>query len=190
MRKAQALSDSSETLGQEDVFFNCEGGRLKLRSLDSGESFLILYQRADQLGPKTSDYQIRPMSDPAAVRKLLAFALGEKAAVRKKRIVFHAGQTRIHFDDVEGLGRFVELEVVLKPEQSEAEGREIADKIMGRLNIREGDLVGGAYVDLLSRKENKEYDSPSMGEGWGGGRMPKLHESYERYNIDSLCLNS
>jgi predicted adenylyl cyclase CyaB len=69
--------------------------------------------------------------------------------VRKKRWLYRVGQTRIHLDEVEGLGTFLELEVMLRPDESEGDGRATAATLMARLGIRESDLVPGAYMDLL-----------------------------------------
>jgi adenylate cyclase class IV len=67
--------------------------------------------------------------------------------------LFISGQTRIHFDEVEGLGRFVELEVVLAAGQPEEEGRRIAESLMKELGISKSDLIDCAYVDMLSGKQ-------------------------------------
>jgi predicted adenylyl cyclase CyaB len=69
--------------------------------------------------------------------------------VIKERTVYIAGRTRIHLDRVEGLGQFVELEVVLEADESEAAGRREAEELMGKLHIRPEDLVECAYADLL-----------------------------------------
>lgn len=63
------------------------------------------------------------------------------------------GQTRVHCDEVEGLGHFVELEVLMKENQSLKEGEEIAKDLMSKLGVKEADLVKGAYIDLLSEQK-------------------------------------
>jgi predicted adenylyl cyclase CyaB len=59
------------------------------------------------------------------------------------------GNTRVHLDEVEGLGSFLELEVMLGPGQSEQEGQAIAQELMAQLGVEESDLIEGAYMDLL-----------------------------------------
>jgi adenylate cyclase class IV len=60
-----------------------------------------------------------------------------------------SGQTRIHLDKVEGLGDFLELEVVLRDGQSDAEGQAIAEDLMRALGVARTDLLVGAYLDLI-----------------------------------------
>lgn len=70
----------------------------------------------------------------------------------KKRTLFRTGQTRIHLDEVEDLGEFLELEVVLKPDQAVTQGMEIARQIMERLDLEAERLVSEAYIDLLEHR--------------------------------------
>ncbi len=148
--RARHLSDRPmEILLQEDVFFRVPHGRLKLRIFAPDHGELIQYQRADSAGPKQSTYTISPTSDVAGLRAALTEALGVLAVVRKRRELYQIGQTRLHLDQVEGLGDFVELEVVLSAEKSAAQGHEVARQWMRELAIAETDLVAGAYVDLI-----------------------------------------
>ena len=92
---------------------------------------------------------ISAVSEPDSMREALERACGVRGRVRKERILVLVGQTRVHLDRVEGLGDFLELEVVLQDGQSEAEGRAIALLLMDRLGVPASDLVAGAYLDLL-----------------------------------------
>jgi predicted adenylyl cyclase CyaB len=141
--------DGPETLCQTDTFFDSERGRLKLRELSNGRAELIHYERADMAEPAESQYVRARVPEPGELKLALSRALAVRATVRKKRTLFLVGQTRIHLDEVEELGSFVELEVVLAPGQSTLEGAEEASKLMRKLGIKKDDLVRGAYVDLL-----------------------------------------
>jgi predicted adenylyl cyclase CyaB len=148
--RAEALSDTPvQIIPQEDTFFNVREGRLKLRVLAADRGQLIYYSRPDQSGPKRSDYHIYETGDPAGLKSLLALALGVRGVVRKTRYLYLAGQTRIHLDDVQGLGQFIELEVVLRPGQTDADGQAVAADLMAKLGVEESDLLDGAYMDLL-----------------------------------------
>lgn len=138
-----------ETQHQHDVFFNASHGRLKLRCFPDGTGVLVAYDRPDTSGPKLSDYLLVPVADAAAFEEALARSLGIRGIVEKKREIALVGQTRIHFDQVRDLGLFLELEVVLRPDQDNEAGESIANNIMRDLKIEPADLLEHAYIDML-----------------------------------------
>ena len=138
-----------EVIPQEDTFFKTPQGRLKLRVLSEGEGQLIYYIRPDQDGPKRSDYHLYATSDPENLKRVLELAYGIRGIVRKTRYLYLVGQTRVHLDDVEDLGQFMELEVVMEDGQSDAEGEAIAEELMVAFGVERSDLLEGAYMDLL-----------------------------------------
>lgn len=149
--RAEKLSDvPMQVIPQEDTFFNTPQGRLKLRVL-ADHAELIYYTRPDQEGPKRSDYHITRTTDPENLKRVLELAYGIRGVVQKTRYLFLAGQTRIHLDDVAGLGQFMELEVVMGEEQNDAQGQAIAEDLMSALGVERGDLIDGAYMDLLEK---------------------------------------
>lgn len=150
--RARAIATSpAEDLVQDDTFFAAARGRLKLRELADGTGQLIHYERPDATGPKTSDYVIAAVAQPATLREALARAHGVIGRVRKQRRVYLVGRTRIHLDRVEGLGDFVELEVVLAPEEPERAGDAEARRLLAALGIASSALVQGAYLDFVAR---------------------------------------
>jgi predicted adenylyl cyclase CyaB len=151
MPRARALAQRDvERIEQDDTFFRVPHGRLKLREFADGSAELIHYRRADSTQAKLSDYRRVPVPDAAALREALQRALGLLGRVRKQRWLLLAGQTRIHLDRVDGLGDFVELEVVLRDDQSEADGALIADTLMHELGLAQAERIAGAYLDLLA----------------------------------------
>ena len=136
---------------QDDTFFACEDGRLKLRVVSPDEGELIFYRRSDQRGPKESFYLCAPTTAPDRLRDLLSAAYGAVGRVRKRRTLFLIGRTRVHLDRVVGLGHFLELEVVLADGESADAGVREAERLMSRLGVEPSQLVEGAYVDLLAR---------------------------------------
>ena len=152
-RRAESLSDSPvQIIPQEDTFFITPRGRLKLRVLAPDSGQLIYYTRPNQNGPKRSDYHISQTSDPENLRETLEMAYGIRGVVRKTRYLYMVGQTRIHLDDVDGLGQFMELEVVMRRDQSDADGHAIAIELMQKLGIESHDLIEGAYMDLIESR--------------------------------------
>ena len=148
--RARALADGApQTLLQDDTFFRVPHGRLKLREFGDGSAELIHYHRPDHERARLSDYVRTPVPAAATMREALRRALGEIARLRKQRVLLLAGTTRIHLDRVEGLGEFVELEVVLRDDRSERDGALIADALMHELGLAAAPRIGGAYLDLL-----------------------------------------
>lgn len=149
-RRAESLSDEPvQVIPQEDTFFHTEQGRLKLRLLGTDQGQLIYYTRPDREGPKRSDYHIFYTPDPDSLKRVLQLAYGIRGVVRKTRYLYQVGQTRVHLDDVEGLGQFLELEVVMQEGQNDAQGQAVAEELMARLGVEKTDLLEGAYMDLL-----------------------------------------
>ncbi|KAG8230272.1 hypothetical protein J437_LFUL009445 [Ladona fulva] len=154
LEKAKILSKEEPVLlEQEDIFYKIPSGRLKLRSEKGQDATLLFYDRPDVTGPKLCDYSKCPIpqGNVSVLKEVLSKALGEKGAVKKKRLLLMVEQTRIHIDSVEGLGDFMELEVVLNDDQSAEDGQKIADSLMEKLGVKKEDLLEGAYFDMLPK---------------------------------------
>ena len=150
LRVAESLKTSpAEDLTQHDIFFVVPYGRLKLRLTTGMPAELIHYVREDAAVPRQSQYSIFPIDNPELLRTILRNALGVLGEVRKKRHLFIIHETRIHLDEVEDLGYFGEIEVVLGRNKSVDDGIKIARDLMKELGIEENDLIQNAYIDLL-----------------------------------------
>jgi len=148
--RAAAIADSGPVeIPQDDTFFGCANGRLKLRVYADGRGELIFYRRPDADGPKVSFYVLSPTDSPDTLREALSLANGLEGRVVKHRTVFMVGRTRVHLDRVQGLGDYMELEVVLADGESPDDGVREAHTLMARLGISSDSLVTGAYHDLL-----------------------------------------
>ena len=148
-RVAALADDGPVVLDQEDTFFVCAAGRLKLRKINGKAGELIYYVRPDSAGPKTSQYVITEVSDAGGLEAVLARAYGVRGVVRKRRTLYKVGRTRVHLDEVDDLGDFVELEVVLGPGEAISEGVAVADDLMDKLGLSRAQLLDGAYIDLM-----------------------------------------
>lgn len=149
--RAAALADQGPTeIVQDDTFFACRNGRLKLRAFSAADGQLIFYRRPDQAGPKESFFLISPTSSPDTLREALTLAYGQAGRVLKRRTLYIAGRTRIHLDRVEGLGHFLELEVVMADGEPTDVGVAEAYDLLAKLGVAPSQLVERAYVDLLN----------------------------------------
>ena len=149
--RARAVANSHLGIDrQTDTYFATSQGRLKLRESSLSGGQLIPYLRPDQRGPKNSDYGVIPIEEPERIKALLAEILGVHRVVRKLREIWLHENVRIHLDQVEGLGSFVELEAVYDgvPASLPAEQEKVRF-LMKRLGIGEEDLVDVSYEGLF-----------------------------------------
>ncbi len=151
-RVRQRLADLGIPLArdmrQRDTYFVVPCGRLKLRRIDDSEAELIQYQRADRAAARQSSYQLVPVPEPDPLERALARALGVRVVVDKRRTLYLWGRTRVHLDQVRGLGSFLELETVVT-DQSLEEARAECEAVRRELGVEEGELLSGSYADLL-----------------------------------------
>lgn len=155
--KARSLAQSIATkrLGvqqQTDTYFRCTHGRLKLRQIDHTPAQLVWYARPDDEGPKASDYRLVPVTNPETLKAALADAYGIWCVVRKRREVYLWHNVRIHLDEVDDLGTFLEFEAVLGPEVDDQKGHAQLTDLQQRFAIKSTDLLAFSYSDLLANK--------------------------------------
>jgi predicted adenylyl cyclase CyaB len=142
-----ARDEGSRT--QVDTYYHSHHGRLKLRQSQPGSAELVWYDRPNDTHLRASSYRLAPVSDPAALHAALTDALGVRGQVRKVRQVLIWHNVRIHLDEVEGLGRFVELEAVITAEDDAAASRRHLEELIVALEIDPAATLGPSYSDLL-----------------------------------------
>jgi adenylate cyclase class IV len=156
-RKASAIaSGPAEQFTHIDTFFVVPKGRLKVREFADGSGELIGYDRPDDAGPKLSAYSIATCHSARETCDALGRALTVRGQVKKRRELFVVGRTRVHLDEVEGLGSFVELEVVLRDGEPADAGEREASELMDVLNISSTQLVADAYIDILDGARDRD----------------------------------
>lgn len=150
---------------QRDTYFHAGHGRLKLRERwrvrdDTVEqdasgapgqaltSQLIWYQRADDARPRASNYLLVEVENGEQLCKLLTQAIGVLLQVLKQRAVYLHENVRIHLDQVDGLGNFVEFEAIVDATCDEAAARAKLTRLRGAFDITDDQLVSQSYSDL------------------------------------------
>ena len=156
-RVASLASGASQTTEQTDTFFVVSKGRLKVRAFADGSGELIAYERSNQPGPKESVYKRVTCQDARVLAQALGRVLPVRGTVSKHREVFLIGRTRVHLDSVRNLGSFVELEVVLAPDEPVEAGHREARNLLASLAIPEQALVADAYIDLLENPRTQRF---------------------------------
>lgn len=138
---------------QVDTYFNVATGRLKLRE-GNIENALIHYERENTAGSKSSQvllYQHRPDEN---LKAILIKSLGIKAVVDKKRKIYFIENVKFHFDTVQNLGTFIEVEAI------DADGSIGKEKLQQQCDeyavifgIKQEDFMAVSYSDMLMAME-------------------------------------
>jgi len=139
---------------QTDTYYQVGIGRLKIRERSGDGAELIQYFRDDVAESRPSLYEVVHVKQPDRVKETLEREHGVRTVVGKEREVWILKNVRIHLDQVEDLGSFLEIEAVLPDGAFEAEGRKQVHLLMDALGICEKDLVPESYCDLLAGSEN------------------------------------
>jgi adenylate cyclase class IV len=137
------------TLRQTDTFFEVTRGLLKLRVIEGAQAELISYERPETPGSRVSSYTVYPTGDPDLLHDVLSRCLKRGVRVRKRRDLWMWGGTRIHLDDVEALGTFVELETEGNTRSHEAM-KEEHEQVMAFLKLDRNRAVPGSYAGMLA----------------------------------------
>jgi predicted adenylyl cyclase CyaB len=134
---------------QTDTYFHARAGRLKLRVIDVEAAALIWYDRPDAAAAKLSTYHLVPVPDAPLLRAALTAALGVRGVVVKRRDIHHWGNVRIHLDEVDGLGTFVEFEAVLSAQDDESAAHADLEALRRALGLGSAEELATSYADLL-----------------------------------------
>lgn len=134
---------------QVDTYFHVAHGRMKLRE-GNIEYALIHYIRENTASSKSSHVILyQPKPDPA-LKDILTKALGVKMVVRKRRRIYFIDNVKFHFDTLDGLGDFVEVEAIDQNGTIDAQTlQQQCDHYAHMFGIRREDYIAESYSDLL-----------------------------------------
>jgi homotetrameric cytidine deaminase len=136
-------------LVQRDTYFRTPSGRLKLREERDAGATLVQYDRPDAVEARVSRYRLVAVPDADGLREALDAALGTLVIVEKQRHLLLWKGVRIHLDEVDGLGSFVELEGVAEPGSDLSAERRRVDALGEALGIVPERIVAESYSDRL-----------------------------------------
>ncbi|MGZ5339131.1 MAG: cytidine deaminase [Thermoleophilaceae bacterium] len=175
----RALAVGAEDQGeisQRDTYFAGARGRLKLREQEPGEDELIAYHRPDDKRARTSVYHRVPVPDAAALSEALDAAHGTLVVVDKRRRLLLWEGVRIHLDEVDGQGSFLELEAVAADGSDLSSEHERVERLRGELAVDDANLVAESYSDLL-------LDAAELLLGAADAAMRNAHAPYSGFPV-------
>jgi predicted adenylyl cyclase CyaB len=134
---------------QIDTYFNVATGRLKLRE-GNIENALIHYERENTAGSKSSQILLYQHQPDKNLKAILTKALGIKAVVDKKRKIYFIENVKFHFDTVQNLGTFIEVEAIDKDGTIGKEKlQEQCDFYAAMFKINQKDFIPVSYSDMI-----------------------------------------
>ena len=152
VRAARRLhAQAKGVLYQRDIYYKISRGRLKLRIINDRSAELIFYRRPNKKGSRYSDYIVFPVSNAKLTNELCTAAFGQKVVVEKKRRLFLYKNSRIHLDEVRGLGTFVEFEVLVKHGIRQAQ--KLLEVLSTEFAIKQTAVLAFSYYDMLLQKK-------------------------------------
>lgn len=164
-------------LMQTDTYFDCRRGRLKLREIEERDSAvtasstrhevqLIWYDRPDRADAKACNFHLVRLSDATEAKAGLAAAWGVRSVVRKKREVYWYRNVRIHLDEVDGLGAFLELEAVLRSPEADAplatrratteDAHRLLAELRQRFALDPSDILAASYGEMILERATSQ----------------------------------
>jgi len=139
---------------QVDTYFNVAQGRLKLRE-GNIENSLIYYERTNAAGAKQSDILLYQHHPDKALKDILVKLHGIKVVVDKKRKIYFINNVKFHFDLVESLGTFIEVEAIDKNGDIGVEKlKEQCSYYAAFFNVEPSDYIAFSYSDLILEKKS------------------------------------
>jgi predicted adenylyl cyclase CyaB len=140
---------------QTDTYYNVPQGRLKLRE-GNIENALIYYERENLAGSKQSDVMLYEHAPSIQLKALLEKLHGIKIVVIKRRRIYFIDNVKFHFDHVENLGEFIEVEAIDKDGHvSITSLQKQADEYSSFFEIAQQDFIDLSYSDMMINKNAK-----------------------------------
>ena len=156
-RAADGGAAEDGVMNQVDTYFTTSSGRLKLRIIDGRQAELIGYTRDELSDERSSTYEKTLVPDPGTLRGILERTLGVRVVVNKHRDLYWYKSSRIHIDNVENLGTFIEFEV---PTERGVDADEVMQELRTMFDIRAEDIVRVSYADLLLNSAHRNEVHP------------------------------
>jgi adenylate cyclase class IV len=159
LRDLEAARHQCELLGadhvgrlrQTDVYFRLPDGRLKKRTAPGEPVEWIYYHRPNRVSPKMSHYTI--LSDEQARRRWGIHSLRPWLTVHKTRDLWILDGVRIHLDEVDGLGCFIEFEAIVSEKLDVQACHTVVQELRGLFSTLLGEPIAVSYSDLMRSEQ-------------------------------------
>ncbi|MBM4109318.1 MAG: class IV adenylate cyclase [Phycisphaerae bacterium] len=132
---------------QTDTYYSVPAGRLKKRECPGEAVEYIRYERPDSAAARPSDFAV--FAEGEFLERFGRSEIPVRAIVRKARELFLIENVRIHLDEVEGLGTFLEFEAQVGGGHDERACRAALARLREAFAPALGEPVARSYCDLV-----------------------------------------
>lgn len=140
---------------QTDVYFQTNNGRLKLRKGEL-EGALVFYKRENVKGIKPSKFTLYKSQKPDELESILRESLGVLVEVVKQREMYYIENVKFNIDNVEGLGKFIEIEAMTEDPNEIEILTQVVNDYLREFKINEEAIQSHSYSDLLLEKNKRD----------------------------------
>ena len=125
---------------------------LRIRS-ENGRS-VVTYKgpKLDKVSKTREEFET-PVDEVTFTKILHALGFSEAGIVRKIREVFKAGEITVSLDAVEGLGEFMEVEIMAENEKDLDILRQSLFEFLKRFGVGEKDSIRTSYLEMVLEKK-------------------------------------
>ena len=159
--RAQCRAIKAQRIGvlrQTDTYYKLPDGRLKKRQAPDEPIEWIFYHRLDRIRPRMCNYSI--LSDEQATRRWGTHSLRSWLTVIKTRELWMIGNVRIHIDEVDDLGTFIEFEAMVSHQHDVKECHMAVDHLRETFMPITGEPISISYSDLMAQKLAERSEKP------------------------------
>lgn len=124
---------------------------LRIRSLDGQAVLTYKGPKLDGISKTREEFET-PVDEVTTIQILHALGFSEAGVVRKKREVFRTGEITVCLDAVEGLGEFLEVEIVAENEKELDTSRAKLFELLKQFGAGEMNSIRTSYLEMVLEK--------------------------------------
>jgi adenylate cyclase class 2 len=124
---------------------------LRIRSLNNQAVMTYKGPKLDGISKTREEFET-PVDEVTAIQILHALGFSEAGVVRKKREVLRKGEITVCLDAVEGLGEFLEVEIVAENENELETSRAKLFELLKQFGAGKKDSIRTSYLEMVLEK--------------------------------------
>ena len=156
------------SLRQIDTYFTLADGRLKRRDMPGEAPVWIYYHRPDRVRPRMSNYTL--LTDEQARRRWGTESLKTWLVVAKTRDLWMLDNVRIHLDDLDDMGSFIEFEAIVSDRHDVRACHRAVEELREAFGPILGESLSASYSDLMEERLAEQDEAASRGDAKGEGK--------------------